>query len=244
MTYRDLNKTGLENWTDGYKDISAPRGQYRGEPLYIHPFGNPVAMNTEIHFSGNTWVDFARYLIQINRLLPWQFVLMESLACGISRVGTCPRIRGYEWKWMPDIWGYMQQNEFGVEIHLNPDLNRRKVAEAIRQKYGVDIAPREIYFWIWFHEVGHTFSKKTKEYFGKYSTLDWVPPMTRPASPDELMKAERANDDLFSCKEEAEREANEFARMRFAKWKNEKMNLPAKRMIDFLRPILALAAEH
>jgi len=230
-------KTGLEEWNEEHNDVSL-LGEDR---LYIHSFGNPYSKDTKRIWPHLTLVDFARYLMKINKLLPWEFLLVESLAFGISRVGTCPRKRGWVSKWTPDNWGYMQHNEFGIEIHLNPDLDRKKVSKIIRQQYGIDIAPSEIYFWIWFHEVGHVFSAKTKEYFKKYAALDWLPPTTRPASPNEMLEAQKARNDLFAAKVESEREAVEFARMRFERWKKEKRGASIKRALKTLRPMLSQA---
>jgi len=220
----DLDQRG---WDEYNRDISEHRSHF----LYIHPFKEPYAKGVEEQYSRPTFYTFARYLVEIDNLLPWEFVIAECFKFGIAKVGTRPPGGWSGRGWTQDQWGYMSKGEFGITINLNPHLGRKKVAEEIRAAYGVDIFPREIYYWIWFHEVGHAFSDKTKEYFQKY--WDWGLRMG-PATSQE---------DVFSAKKEAEREAVAFARRRFEQWRKAKGRLSIKKLIETLRPMLNQAAE-
>ena len=52
-----------------------------------------------------------------------------------------------------------------------------------------------------------------------------------------------SQEDVFSAKKEAEREAVAFARRRFEQWRKAKGRLSIKKLIETLRPMLNQAAE-
>ncbi|MFP4194296.1 MAG: hypothetical protein ACLFRO_05075 [Desulfobacterales bacterium] len=198
------------------KDISCePRGMGHWATRAMHPFkekdpAEPFNLidSEEARADGfieDTVLDTMAYLLKIESMLSWKLVFSDCLKHGINQVGTDGGYCNMNW-WKREFWGTYN----GGSIDLNPHLNRAKVAERIKEQQGIEIEPEEVYYWIWFHEIGHAVhEKETREALRHQFNMTWG--RKKPTDKD--------REETRNAHEIAERKANEYANRRFKEWK-------------------------
>ena len=157
-----------------------------------------------------TLMDYFEYLAKIETLLSAQLVLDDCLKYGISLVGTST-----VYHWLRGEWATYESHEGRKSINLNPNLDRAQVADEISTKHGIDVHADEIYYWIWFRELGHAVSEKAKQYFIAHARHNL-----------EMMKSGRSwiSAEVRRLRADADREADEYANNRFMAWKKSSSN--------------------
>ncbi len=126
--------------------------------ITMNPFFPGDAFNRQDRRAkhGLSVADLLVYLKKIDSLLSWEFVLSECLEHGVNEVGTIT-----DWHFLEKGYQAVSFVDTGVKhIDLNPHLDREAVARQIREIHGIDIEPDEIYYFIWFHEIGHFMNRK------------------------------------------------------------------------------------
>jgi len=53
----------------------------------------------------------------------------------------------------------------GYNIYLNPDLDREAVCKRLNEQLGIEIKPKELYTFLFLHEIGHTRKAGNECYF-------------------------------------------------------------------------------
>lgn len=108
---------------------------------------------------------YLKYASIVNQFLDFSFVLQEAPKYGIIRVsfydphcfGMDPSCYDDE-GWKDGCLGKIQRivDKRQYEIFLNPGLDRQEAALFLSKRSGLQIKPEEVYYFIWFHECGHT----------------------------------------------------------------------------------------
>lgn len=179
----------------------------QGGLLMINPYTGP---DMDLRKSGrheNTVFDVMVYLCQLDSLLDWRFVFRECFKFGVNYVGTDGGFMGWERSGRWATFGYADSKR---QIDLNPHIDKKKVAGQIREAQGIDIEPEEVYYWIWFHEIGHiVHEEETIKFLARRrdNTLN------RADSPADRKK-------LRALSEAVEKKADEYANQRFTEWKS------------------------
>ena len=176
-----------------------------GKTMCLNPYERGRVFNHKgLRVSHNPSVlDALIYIAKIDTLLPWRFVFSECLYHGINYVGTDISFRDVK----KGVRGtcFIDDN-YSRHINLNPWLYREEIACDICKLHGIDIEPDEIYFFIWFHEIGHFVHEEASR---NASGCMAAATLTGTYDP---VRAKRAW-------EKAERLANEYAVLRFLELK-------------------------
>jgi len=152
-------------------------------------------------------MDFALYVKKLNSMLDWSFVVNECLKYGINIVGTSAE-RAISSSWSKGEWAnYHYHSEVGHVINLNPHINRIEVARVISETQGIKVAPDEVYYWLWFHEIGHA----TQKHFRNWKN----------AQMDYHFKKKGTSEDVARLYRKGEKAADRYANKRFLEWKAE-----------------------
>jgi hypothetical protein len=109
---------------------------------------------------------YLKYASIVNQFLDFSFVLEQAPKYGIvricfydpSRFGMDPSFYDEE-SWKDGCYGKIQKlmdRKGQYEVFLNPYLNLPEAARVLSKLTGLRIKPEEVYYYVWFHECGHT----------------------------------------------------------------------------------------
>lgn len=104
-------------------------------------------------------------LLNLQRFIDLQTMLRYASRYNINYVGIEGNLDG-RWEERKLAFCTLSKgHKGGYNIHLNPNLDCKKVSAHLSKQLNIEVRPEEVYPFLFFHEIGHTIGGGENNYF-------------------------------------------------------------------------------